>query len=850
MANDIEKLRRDVSLAGTASSYGVKLEKDGYEYIACCPFHAEDTPSFTIFTGKDKVERFHCFGCGERGDVVDFVRGIKGVDLKEAIKILGGGQAGDNVAPRQIEARDIYAWIVPLPPAGEIEAGKKVTLYNPKRADDPDRAFGSFAPSMVFPYRRADGSLIGYVLRHELRDGGKETPMVMWARIPDGREGWCRYPFPKPRVLYGLDAIGDARQVVIVEGEKCRDKLRVATGRVVVSWPGGTYGIRHTDWKPLAGRNVVIWPDADKPGLETANEIAAILNGLGCTVRIVDVNGAPDDGWDCADWIDKSKWGKDQLDAYMRERVKPWKPDGNKPASKPAERRPDPAPTSAAPKTETRASEPRTAEREPVKQTISIPENKPVDKYPDDVPTGSQFKLKDHPFRDRILDLREWIFLSSDGMFYNTVTSEVMAKTAFDLAKSPVTPSVEIEDKEGNICAKKYPPSKTLIDFLGGTVVSTTMYRPDAGDMFFEVDGIKYVNSYLDRTVTKAADDWQDHDAWKIACGHIYNILPDVAPKLIQWLAHNVQFPGKKILWSPIIVGVQGDGKTTLATKILQAAMGAKNVKTVSPEAMFSDFTGWAEGACVRVLEEIRVQGERRTAAMDKLKPLITNDEIEIVRKGFDGKQVANVTNYIACTNHMDALALDEGDRRWGVMKTRFETREAMLAEQSQDDWNNYWNMLHEAIDCHPGVIRSWLLNVDLSDFNRVVGPEMNAAKHAMIDASRTGADADIREAIALGGEGVGTKAVATDCLNARIKEMGGKSIHTSTISNILRDSGWKKCDLAVKWRDKTRRVYYRPDAVAGGLTGSALVQTLKALLDDTLSDIPQSNLLDEDVKW
>lgn len=296
MANDIDNLRRDVSLAATAQSYGVKLQKDGYEYVGCCPFHAEDTPSFTIFTGKDGVERFHCFGCGgpggKGGDVIDFVRGIKGVDLKEAIKILGGGEAGPNVAPRVIaEPRDIYAGIVPLAPPSEIVAGKKVTLYNPKRADDPDRAYGSFIPSMIFPYRKADGELIGYVLRHELRDGGKETPMVMFVRLPDGNECWCRYPFPKPRTLYGLEELGEARQVIVVEGEKCKDAHRKATGRTVVTWPGGTHGINHTDWKPLAGRNVVIWPDADAPGLETANEIAAILNDLGATPRILDVMG-------------------------------------------------------------------------------------------------------------------------------------------------------------------------------------------------------------------------------------------------------------------------------------------------------------------------------------------------------------------------------------------------------------------------------------------------------------------------------------------------------------------------------------------------------------------------------
>lgn len=292
MASEIERIRREVSLHQTAAQFGVRLKQDGDEFVACCPFHSEQTASFSIFTGRDKVERFHCFGCGKAGDVLDFTQEIKGVPLKEAMAILGGKVAGPNVAPRKIEARDIYEGIAPLDPEDRsIRAGTRVQIFNPKRAGT-DREWGSFSPSLVHPYRHADGSLIGYVLRHDLPDGGKETPMVMFVRLPNGREVWSRFPFPKARPLYGLDTLGDARQVIVVEGEKCRDALAKASGRTVVSWPGGTQGVKHCDWTPLAGRNVVMWPDADKPGLSTADEIGAILTAMNSTFRVLEV-GAP-----------------------------------------------------------------------------------------------------------------------------------------------------------------------------------------------------------------------------------------------------------------------------------------------------------------------------------------------------------------------------------------------------------------------------------------------------------------------------------------------------------------------------------------------------------------------------
>lgn len=344
MSSDVERLRRDILLSDTASQFGLKLEKDGREFVACCPFHSEDTASFTIFTGKDSVQRFHCFGCGKHGDVVDYVQELKGVDFREAIKILGGGKTDrPNVERVKVEVRDIYAGIVPSDPAGEIVVGKQIPLYNPKRVGT-DMVWGKFTPSMVFPYRRADQSLMGYVLRRDMQDG-KETPMVMWVRLPDGKECWARFPFSKPRPLYGLDELRDARQAIVVEGEKCRDQLAAATGRTVVSWAGGTQGVKHTDWTPLAKRNVVIWPDADKPGLATADEIARILTDLGCTVRVMDVmRDDPAKGWDAADAM-ADGWDKGTIDEFMRTTVRPWSPPVA--AGAPAEPAGKPAPIGA-----------------------------------------------------------------------------------------------------------------------------------------------------------------------------------------------------------------------------------------------------------------------------------------------------------------------------------------------------------------------------------------------------------------------------------------------------------------------------------------------------------------------
>lgn len=828
-SSDVDQLRRERSVADVAAQFGVKLERDGNEWVACCPFHSEDTPSFTVFIGADHVQRYHCFGCGERGDVLDFVQKIKGVGLREAISILGGGTAGPNVKLTAIKVRNAYAGIVPVSGGGEIEVGSWLNLYNPKRAgqtvdDGHDLSRGKFKPEMVFPYRNTDGSLFGYVLRRSLRDGGKETPMVMRVRLPDGEECWSRFPFPKPRPLYRADRIS-RDQVIVVEGEKCCDAMADVTGRCVVTWAGGTYGIEHADWSPLHGKDVIIWPDADKPGRATAERIAKLIAGKAKRVRIMDVDDKGDDGWDVADAIDDG-WTRADVDRFMRDRVREWPA---KPAEKPAEAHPLSAGVPDRKEVETAVSDPETGVVIDMRRREDVPSKKTPDAYPDDVPTGGRIPLRDHPKRDDIMALREWIFLSADCVFYNVRTSESMSKTAFDLSMSPITPMVEFEKDDGTTTQKKFPPSKTLIEYLGGEVVSHAMYAPQYVDRFFHADGIRYVNAYLPRTVPAADPDWQGHEAWRVCQAHIENVFTSNAKTLIQWMAHNVQFPGVKILWSPILIGVEGDGKTTVAN-MLKVAMGRPNVQDVSTEALFSDFNSWAEGACVRVMDEIRVPGERRTAAMNKLKPVITNETVEVVRKGKDGKEIINVTNYIAMSNHLDALALTENDRRWAVMKTRFDSKAELNAAINDE----YWENLASAWRDNPGVVRGWLMNVDLSDFNRTVAPAMNDAKRMMIDASRSAIDGDIREALELGGEGIGPAVIATDCLNARMKELGGRSVNTTTLANIMRELGWVRYEFTVKWKTRSRRIYYKPSLIPEGIEGATLTSHLRMLLDET----------------
>lgn len=79
----------------------ISLTKAGNEYKACCPFHADKSPSFHVIPAKGFA---HCFGCGWSGDVVDFVAAYKNCSVSDALGMLAGDKVGDQ-DPAAIAAR-------------------------------------------------------------------------------------------------------------------------------------------------------------------------------------------------------------------------------------------------------------------------------------------------------------------------------------------------------------------------------------------------------------------------------------------------------------------------------------------------------------------------------------------------------------------------------------------------------------------------------------------------------------------------------------------------------------------------------------------------------------------------
>ena len=161
------------------------------------------------------------------------------------------------------------------------------------------------APTAKYAYRDGNGALLGYVLRFD-PPSGKEFRPCTFCRHPNGTLAeWRWQTWPTKRPIYNRDKIQSrpSAPILICEGEKAADAAaKLALGFVTTTSPGGAKAGSQADWRPLRGRSVVIWPDADGPGAAYAKVIAKHAAAVGALdVKIITPPTHCPEGWDAAD---------------------------------------------------------------------------------------------------------------------------------------------------------------------------------------------------------------------------------------------------------------------------------------------------------------------------------------------------------------------------------------------------------------------------------------------------------------------------------------------------------------------------------------------------------------------
>lgn len=268
----------------------------GKEYV-CAGREGGEGRSLSINTTTGAWAEFS--GDAKGGDPASLYAWIKGLKNGEAAKELAK-EIGFQIQTEPDPERPI------APPAG---------------IEDPTmRHHEHGAPAGSWCYRNSEGAPLFYIARYNPKDGGRKQ-YAPWAWT--NRNRWISKAWPEPRPMYGLELLAASREapVLLVEGEKAADAARAISGPyAVVSWPGGAAAVGKVDWSPLSGRKVLIWPDADAPGIAAAQQIAAA--SMAAAVKIIDVTGMPDK-WDAADAVAEG-WDWARLLEWAKPRAKDW----------------------------------------------------------------------------------------------------------------------------------------------------------------------------------------------------------------------------------------------------------------------------------------------------------------------------------------------------------------------------------------------------------------------------------------------------------------------------------------------------------------------------------------------
>ncbi len=296
----LDRIRSGFSLSAVADRAGVKLHRAGNEWKACCPFHADRTPSFTIYSSD---RRFMCFGCGAEGDVLDFIRRAYRVGLIEAARMLDSGALGAIEAPSATERprKDLSRLVARIwGDAGPI-AGTPAARYLRNRGiymDLPDcLRFARLAPPTIegngLLAANGPGPLPVLLALVTGPDGGHPALQRTYL-TEDGRKAAviATEQDRKPKVKYSLGNVRGgairlgpaAGSIVVTEGFEDGATTAQALGRSV--WvAAGTSMLPHMLF-PDDVRAVVIGADGDGPGQAAAEKAATTYVQRGLSVRI------------------------------------------------------------------------------------------------------------------------------------------------------------------------------------------------------------------------------------------------------------------------------------------------------------------------------------------------------------------------------------------------------------------------------------------------------------------------------------------------------------------------------------------------------------------------------------
>lgn len=332
-AEFIEEVKRRNDIISVISK-SLSLEKKGRTHWACCPFHFEKTPSFGV---NENEQFYHCFGCGESGDVIKFVEKYENMTFYEAVKYLAQNAGMTlpeiNVTNEDLEnlkqkekvlkalnfAREYYIYMLSLshnsPARAYIEKrgltdevvkyfgighspdwqglienlkSKDVSLETMKLAglieyNEQNHPYDVFATRLMFPILNSFGDCIGFTAR-TLDDSSK------FAKY---RNSTQTIVFDKSKTIYNIHTIKNLRKeqnidyIIICEGTIDVIAMYKAGFKNTVACLGTALTHHHASELKRYTNKIILCLDGDSAGQSATYKAIDVLSETGLEVRVV-----------------------------------------------------------------------------------------------------------------------------------------------------------------------------------------------------------------------------------------------------------------------------------------------------------------------------------------------------------------------------------------------------------------------------------------------------------------------------------------------------------------------------------------------------------------------------------
>jgi hypothetical protein len=250
-----------------------QVRKTTSGWSARCPAHDDQNPSLSITVGDDGRVLLHCHaGCS-----FDAVLNALGM---QSAALSGEGRGNEGHAKASKNGRATFA---------TSQEAVERTLSIVQRLRGPD-----WSVKRTYSYLGREGAEVAQVVRFEPSSGGAKDFRPV---SPDGQGRWRIGDPVSLWPLFQLPSLRDRERVYVVEGEKAAD-AGASIGLATTTSAHGARAPAKSDWKPLAGREVVVLPDNDGAGESYAQEVVRILLALDppAKVRVLALPELPDGG--------------------------------------------------------------------------------------------------------------------------------------------------------------------------------------------------------------------------------------------------------------------------------------------------------------------------------------------------------------------------------------------------------------------------------------------------------------------------------------------------------------------------------------------------------------------------